>query len=105
MKGYGKDTILTIPDKGNESPETKNSKLYLFNNSQGDLIIQINELSHNRFKRVGNDLIYVQTITLQEALNAEPVIITTLDNRTLNIAIDQIITYYYFNEIYHLIFT
>ena len=34
---------------------------------------------------------YVQTITLQEALNAEPVVVVTLDGRTLNIVIDQIL--------------
>jgi len=25
MKGYSKETVLTFKDKGNESPETKNS--------------------------------------------------------------------------------
>ena len=56
-------------------------------------MVEIVENEHKSFKRSGNDLIYVQNLTLQEALNSSPVILQTLDNRTLTIAMDEIIAY------------
>lgn len=39
-----------------------------------------------------NDLIYTQKISLVQALNSEPVTLTTLDNRKLTITMDEIIS-------------
>lgn len=57
------------------------------------MIVQIKEKKHPKFKRVNqDDLIYTQKITLVQALNSEPVKITTLDNRKLTVAMDEIIS-------------
>ena len=39
-----------------------------------------------------NDLIYIHEITLAQALNGDPVRLTTLDNRKIAISIDEIIS-------------
>ena len=83
FKGYDKNTIIPFKEMGNEAPGVKNS----------DLIIHIKEKKHKCFKRVNkNDLIYTHKIDLAQALNSEPVKLTTLDNRILSISIDEIIS-------------
>ena len=83
FKGYDKNTIIPFKEMGNEAPGVKNS----------DLIIHIREKKHKCFKRVNkNDLIYTHKIDLAQALNSEPVKLTTLDNRILSISIDEIIS-------------
>jgi len=47
---------------------------------------------HNQFKRKGNNLIYIARITLLQALNSEPVTLTTLDGRKLFVPLDEIIS-------------
>lgn len=58
-----------------------------------DLIFKIKEIEHPKFKRLGNDLLYLARINLSAALNAEPVDIVTLDNRKLLVSFDEIIKY------------
>jgi DnaJ family protein B protein 13 len=83
FKGYDKNTIIPFKEMGNEAPGVKNS----------DLIVHIREKKHKCFKRVNkNDLIYTHKIDLAQALNSEPVKLTTLDNRILSISIDEIIS-------------
>ena len=83
FKGYDKNTIIPFKEMGNEAPGIKNS----------DLIVHIKEKRHKCFKRVNkNDLIYIHKIDLAQALNTEPVKLTTLDNRQLSISIDEIIS-------------
>ncbi len=83
FKGYDKNTIIEFKGKGNEAPGMKNS----------DLIISIKEKKDDKFRRVNkNDLMYIQKITLAQALNSEPVKITTLDNRKIAITMDEIIS-------------
>ena len=55
-------------------------------------MVKITETENAKFKRVDSDLIYMQRISLQEALNSEPVILKSLDDRTLTIAMDEIIS-------------
>ena len=43
-------------------------------------------------KRRGTDLIYSCSVSLQQALKAEPVAIPTLDGRILKVSVDQLIT-------------
>lgn len=81
--GYHKETVLTYPQMGNEAPGMKSS----------NLIVKIKEKKHDTFKRVNkNDLVYVNTIKLVEALNSVPIEITTLDGRKLSIPMDEIVT-------------
>ena len=83
FKGYAKNTIIEFKGKGNEAPGMKNS----------DLIVSIKEKKDEHFRRVNkDDLIYIQKITLAQALNSEPVKITTLDNRKIAITMDEIIS-------------
>ena len=83
FKGYDKNTIIPFKGMGNEAPGVKNS----------DLIIHIKEKKHKCFTRVNkNDLIYTHKIDLAQALNSEPVKLTTLDNRILSISVDEIIS-------------
>ena len=83
LKGYDKNSEIIFKEMGNEYLGEKNS----------DLIIKIKEKKNNLFKRVNkNDLIYIHEITLAQALNGEPVRLTTLDNRKIAISIDEIIS-------------
>ena len=57
-----------------------------------DLLIHIRECNNPCFKRVNkNDLIYIHKLNLADALNSEPVKLTTLDNRKIAISMDEII--------------
>ena len=68
---------------GNDFPGEKSS----------DLIIHIKEKKHPNFRRVNkDDLIYMHEITLAQALNGNPVRLTTLDNRKIAVSIDEIIS-------------
>jgi DnaJ-class molecular chaperone len=83
MKGYDKNTVLPFKEMGNDIPGEKSS----------DLVIHIKEKKHPYFKRVNkNDLIYTHEITLAQALCGAPVRLTTLDNRKISVAIDEIIS-------------
>ena len=83
LKGYDKNSEIVFKAMGNEYLGEKNS----------DLIIKIKEKKNKLFKRVNkNDLIYIHEITLAQALNGDPVRLTTLDNRKIAISIDEIIS-------------
>jgi len=58
------------------------------------LIVVVKETKHPKFKRTneGKDLVYIQTISLIEALKSEPVEINSLDDRKLIITMDEIIS-------------
>ena len=83
LRGYDKNSTIIFKGMGNECLGEKNS----------DLIVKIKEKKNNSFKRVNkNDLIYIHEITLAQALNGDPVRLTTLDNRKISISIDEIIS-------------
>jgi DnaJ family protein B protein 4 len=42
--------------------------------------------------RRGDNLIYTHSLTLKEALTSAPICIHTLDNRDINVNLDQVIT-------------
>ena len=83
LRGYDKNSMVVFKGMGNEGLGEKNS----------DLIVKIKEKKNNLFKRVNkNDLIYIHEISLAQALNGDPVRLTTLDNRKIAISIDEIIS-------------
>ena len=83
FKGYDKNTVIPFKEMGNEAPGVRNS----------DLIVHIKEKKHRYFTRVNkNDLIYTHKISLIQALNSDPVILKTLDNRIVPISVDEIIS-------------
>lgn len=79
--GWKKGTKITFPEKGNEQP----------NVIPADLIFIIDEKPHSIFTREGNDLVVTKKISLVEALTGYTVCVTTLDGRSLTIAINNVI--------------
>jgi DnaJ family protein B protein 4 len=68
-------------------------KRHVKNINIANLIVKLRELKHPIYKRVNiNDLICTQKLTLVQALNSEPIRITTLDDRKLTITMDEIIS-------------
>lgn len=59
---------------------------------EANLIFRIKELGHSLFKRKGNDLIYVAKVSLGNAICADPIEIVTLDNRKLQVPLDEIVS-------------
>ena len=57
----------------------------------GDLIVKFTQIPHSNFKRHGNDLIYYHKISLVEALRSQPIRFVTIENETLEIALDEVI--------------
>lgn len=81
--GYNENTEIKYDKMGNEYPDKLTSDLY----------IKIKEKKHKLFKRINcNDLLYVKSLSLIEALNSQPVIFNTLDGRLLSISMDEIIS-------------
>eukprot|EP00245_Coleochaete_scutata_P008741 TRINITY_DN272_c0_g1_i1.p1 TRINITY_DN272_c0_g1~~TRINITY_DN272_c0_g1_i1.p1 ORF type:complete len:356 (-),score=95.77 TRINITY_DN272_c0_g1_i1:89-1156(-) len=80
--GWKKGTKITFPEKGNEQPGVV----------AADLVFVIDEKPHDLFKRDGNDLIVTQKVSLADALTGYTVAVNTLDGRTLNIPINEIVT-------------
>jgi DnaJ-class molecular chaperone len=80
--GYGEKTKLFYPSYGNERFGHKPSKL----------IVSVKEIADHSYIRKGDNLIYKHKVTLEQALQSEPVQIKTLDGRVLNVALDQMIT-------------
>ena len=80
--GWNKGTKITFPEKGNEQRGVIPS----------DLGFIIDEKPRSAFKRDGNDLVFTQKISLVEALTGYTAQITSLDGRTLTIAINAIIS-------------
>ena len=56
------------------------------------MLITIQEVTHEQYKRKGNDLIYQHTISLYDALCAKSFEIETLDQRLIMIPLDEIVT-------------
>jgi DnaJ family protein B protein 4 len=80
--GWKKGTKVTFPEKGNVQP----------NQAAADLVFVIDEKPHPVYKRDGNDLILTKKISLTEALAGTTLSLTTLDGRTLNLNLPDVIT-------------
>jgi len=80
--GWKAGTKITFPKEGDEKPGV----------IPGDIIFIIAEKPHGRFKRNGNDLICKHSITLKQALLGFNMEVETLDNRTLRIPINKIVS-------------
>ena len=74
--GYGEHTTIRYPERGHES----------FGAKPSDVIVKFKlEHADTKFSRKGNDLVYVHTCTLLEALESKPFTLQTLDSRILAI--------------------
>ena len=77
-------TVLTFAGLGNEQ----------FQNTRSNLVIKLSldDSFKTNFVRSGNNLIYTHSMSLKDALKSAPISLITLDNRCINLNIDQIIT-------------
>ncbi|KAM4698852.1 dnaJ homolog subfamily B member 13 [Discoglossus pictus] len=79
--GWKQDTKITFPKEGDQGP----------NIIPADIIFIVKEKNHPHFKRQGNDLIFTETLSLGKALIGCTVEVVTLDDRILNIPINDIV--------------
>ena len=77
-------TVLTFAGLGNEQ----------FQNTRSSLVIKLSldDSVKTNFVRSGNNLIYTHSMSLKDALTCSPISFKTLDNRCINLNIDQAIT-------------
>ena len=82
--GDSHNTMFTFRGKGNEE----------YGHPRSDLIIKLvqAEEKNQRFARSGDNLIYTHSISLRDSFNSTPIQIRTLDDRLINLNIDQYIT-------------
>jgi DnaJ-class molecular chaperone len=80
--GFSEHSTLTYSQKGHEAEGHKPS----------NIVISFKQSAHPFLKRKDNDIIYTQTVSLEQALLSEPVRIKALDGRNIIATIDEIIT-------------
>ena len=71
--GFGEHTTIRYPGRGHEA----------FGSDPSDLIIKFKQVQKNGYVRDGDDIIYTHTLSLVEALEAEPLKLWTLDSRSV----------------------
>ncbi|KAJ3110679.1 DnaJ sub B member 13 [Physocladia obscura] len=81
QKGWKDGTRVTFPREGDQGP----------NKIPADIVFVIKELPHSRFKREGNDLVFITSMTLGQALLGTIVEVVTLDDRKLQIPINDVV--------------
>ena len=80
--GYLNGTSITFPKKGDVLPGMEPS----------DLTFVVNEAPHDKYHRVGNDILYTANITLAQALGRCELSLVHLDGRCLNVDCNRVIT-------------
>ena len=79
--GYSAKTKLRFPGEGHQT----------VHGTVSDLIFCIEELPQLCYKRLGDDLIYTQWITLADSLECKSLDIKTLDGRTIKVPVDTLV--------------
>ena len=79
--GWKKGTKITFQNKGDETPGA----------AAADIVFVIEEKKHPQFERDGNDLIKTVVVDLHEALLGTKVFITTLDGKSINVDVPEIV--------------
>uniref|UniRef100_A0A6J0SFX0 DnaJ homolog subfamily B member 13 isoform X1 n=1 Tax=Pogona vitticeps TaxID=103695 RepID=A0A6J0SFX0_9SAUR len=87
--GWKQGTRITFPEEGDQGP----------NIIPADIIFIVKEKLHPRFKREDDNLIYVAKLPLGKALIGCTVDVRTLDERLLNIPINDIVHPKYFKVV------
>lgn len=80
-KGTLSGTRLVFPNDGSESPIKLPS----------DRVFKITQIPHSRFTRTENDLKHTCKVSLKDALCGSIVVVQTLDDRILRIAVDDVV--------------
>eukprot|EP00366_Plasmodium_knowlesi_P003018 XP_002260515.1 DNAJ like protein, putative [Plasmodium knowlesi strain H] len=81
--GWNDGTTITFYGEGDQS-----SPLL----EPGDLIFKVETKEHDRFEREGNNLVYKCHVPLDKALTGFQFTVKSLDNREINIRVDDIVT-------------
>lgn len=90
------EKILSIPIKPGMRPDTEVT--FIEEGDQGpshipsDIIFVTEDRPHESFQRVGNNLVMIASITLEEALLGTTVTVYTLDHRTVRIPITDVVS-------------
>ena len=79
--GWKKGTKITFPEKGDEAPGT----------IAADIVFVVEEKKHPQFERDGNDLVKTVVVDLHEALLGSSVYVTTLDGKSINVEVPEIV--------------
>lgn len=79
--GWKSGTKITFQEKGDETPGAV----------AADIVFVIEEKKHPQFERDGNDLIKTVVVDLHEALLGTKVFITTLDGKSVNVDVPEIV--------------
>jgi len=80
-KGWKPGTRITFPEEGDQGP----------NNVPADIVFIVKDKPHPRFRRSGVDLVYSAHVPLGKALTGCTVDIHTLDERLINVPINDIV--------------
>jgi DnaJ-class molecular chaperone len=80
--GFGSHTTLVFPGAGDER----------YGAHPSDLIVNIEQVANDSFRRNGDNLIYTHKIQLVDALSPKPFHVTTLDSRTLALVPPQVVS-------------
>lgn len=88
-KGWKPGTRITFPEEGDQGP----------NNVPADIVFIVKDKPHARFRREGIDLIYTAKIPLGKALTGCMVEVLTLDERIINIPVNDIVHHGYTKEV------
>lgn len=85
--GFSTETVLRYDTKGNQAYACKNSALVV------KFALDNSAIDHEcQYRRQGDDLIYIHTLPLEDALCSRPISCKTLDGRTINVNLDVMIT-------------
>ena len=82
--GFDVDTVLTYSSKGNQAYACTQSCLMVK--------FKLEASADQCYRRKGDDLIYLHSMTLEEALVSRPIHLKTLDGRSINVNLDVMIT-------------
>lgn len=80
--GYANDQEIRFEGEGHDA----------VGKHSGDLVVKLNCEKHKDFSRHGDHLIYTKRITFEDSMIPESFQVTTLDDRILNISINETIS-------------
>jgi DnaJ-class molecular chaperone len=79
--GMAQGTKLTFPKEGHQPS----------NKLVGDLIVSLKETCHSKYRRCGDDIVYMHQMSLADALTTAPFEFTTLEGELFKITPDVIV--------------
>uniref|UniRef100_A0A0E9WDK1 Chaperone DnaJ C-terminal domain-containing protein n=1 Tax=Anguilla anguilla TaxID=7936 RepID=A0A0E9WDK1_ANGAN len=80
-RGWKEGTKITFPREGDESP----------NNIPADIVFVIKDKPHANFRREGSNIVYPVRISLRQSLCGCSVTASTIDGKTCNVKITDVI--------------